>query len=115
MAWTPKEATDEIRAIARSDRLVLSYKLHARERLAERDLIAGDVLFALKFGFVYNDPEPATRLGYNRYRVESKTPNSGSRTVGVVVIPDKKGCLLKIVTVMWIDDGATRAGSIIGE
>lgn len=115
MPWTPKEATNEIRAIARSNALTLSYKLHARERLSERGLIASDVLFALKFGDVREEPVPATRPGYNRYRVECKTPNSGARSIGVVVIPDKKGCLLKIVTVMWIDEIEAKAGSIIGE
>jgi hypothetical protein len=61
-------------------------------------------LYALKNGFVYEEPELSTRPGYFRYAVESKTPNSGSRRVRVIVIPDKKGCLLKIVTVMWVDE-----------
>ena len=112
--WSPRDATDRIRAIARCRDLDLSYKLHARERLGERGLIISDVLYVLKFGFVYDPPEPATRQGYHRYLVRSKSPNSGGRDLGVVVIPDQKGRLLKIVTVMWIDEPHTRSGTIIG-
>lgn len=112
--WEPGHATDEIRAIARSPRLNLSYKLHARDRLAERGIIVSDVLHALKFGFVYERPIPATRAGYFRYRIECRTPNSGGRPIGVVVIPAKVGCLIKVISVMWIDEFERRAGSIIG-
>ena len=112
--WSPRDATDRIRAIAQCNDLNLSYKLHAQERLKQRGLIVSDVLYLLKNGFVHAEATPATRPGYNRYVVESKTPNSGGRTVGVVVIPDQKGKLLKIVTVMWMDEAETRAGSIIG-
>lgn len=102
-AWTPAQATEAIREIARQERLNLSYTQHAKDRLAERNLVISDVLHVLKNGFVYADPEPATRHSYNRYKMEAKTPNSNARTVGVVVIPDKSGCMLKVVTVMWID------------
>lgn len=113
--WTPGIATEKIRAIANDPRLTIAYKLHANERLDERNLIVSDVLFALKNGFVYQEPIPATRDGFYRYRVESQTPNSGSRSIGVVVIPNHTGCYLKIVTVMWIDEFERRDGSIIGE
>ncbi|WP_100002201.1 DUF4258 domain-containing protein [Phyllobacterium zundukense] len=112
--WNPGRATDEIRAIAKDRKLVLSYKLHAGERLAERNLIMSDVLYALRNGFVYQQPIPATRAGHFRYRVECRTPNSGSRAIGVVVIPAKTGCLIKIISVMWIDEYERIAGSIIG-
>lgn len=112
--WGPGRATIEIRSIARSARLNITYKLHARERLAERDLIISDVLHALKFGNVYQASIAATRPGHFRYRVECRTPNSGSRSIGVVVIPAKTGCLIKIVSVMWIDEFERIAGSIIG-
>lgn len=112
--WDAGSATIEIRSIARNPKLNLTYKLHARERLSERGLILSDVLHALKFGNVYQTPIPATRPGHFRYRVECKTPNSGSRSIGVVVIPAKTGCLIKIVTVMWVDEFERVAGSIIG-
>ena len=113
--WTPGEATNEIRAIARSKSLNVSYRLHAKERLKERNIIVSDVLYALRNGFVYNEAIPATRAGMFRYRIECKTPNSNSRPIGVVVIPAKVGCLLKIVSVMWIDEYERVAGTFIGE
>ena len=102
--WEPAVATEQIRAIANDKRLTVSYKLHAKERMAERNLILSDVLYALKNGFVYNRPVPATRPDLFRYRIDCRTPNSGSRSIGVVVIPSKAGCLLKIVSVMWVDE-----------
>lgn len=113
--WEPAAATDKIRQIARSSSLTLTYKLHARDRLSERGLIISDILYALKNGFVYEKAVPATRAGYFRYRVECRTPNSGSRPIGVVVIPENQGCFLKVITVMWIDEFERVAGSIIGE
>ena len=113
--WSGKEATDEIRKIARSKHLSVSYKTHARERLAERNLIMSDILYVLKNGFVYENPAPSTRQGYNKYQMESRSPNSGSRAVRVIVIPDKKSCSLKIISVMWVDEKESRSGTIIGE
>lgn len=113
--WPAKVATDEIRAIARSGNLTISYKLHASERLYERALIMSDVLYVLKNGFIYEEPIPATRPGYQKYAVVSRAPNGGSREIRVVVIPDKKSCTLKIITVMWVDEKETRSGTVVGE
>lgn len=114
-AWSPREATSEIRSIAQSKNLTISYKRHAVERLDERSLIISDVLYVLKHGFVYLEPTPATRAGFNKYAMENKSPNGGSREVRVVVIPDKKSCFLKIISVMWVDEKETVTGSIVGE
>lgn len=111
--WSPARATDRIRAMARKRELSLAYKLHARERLSERDIISSDVLYVLKHGFVLIDPESATRPGFYKYAIESKTPNSNSRDIRLVVIPDEKRCLIKLVSIMWVDEPATRAGTII--
>ncbi|WP_446737899.1 DUF4258 domain-containing protein [Rhizobium sp. CFBP 13726] len=81
----------------------MTYKRHATERLGERNLVVSDVLYALKNGFVYIDAEAATRPGYFKYRMECRTPNSGSRSIGVIVIPEHSGYCLKVITVMWID------------
>ena len=113
--WSGKEATDEIRKITKSKRLSVSYKLHAKERLDERSLIMSDILYVLKNGFVYENPAPSTRQGYNKYQMESRSPNSGSRAVRVIVIPDKKSCELKIISVMWVDEKESRSGTMIGE
>ncbi len=111
--WDTKTATEKIRQMAASERLGLFYKLHAKERLAERNLIMSDILFVLKNGFVHDKPIAATRKGYNKYSVECRSPNSGGREVRVVVIPDFKTCKIKIVTVMWVDEVSTRAGTIV--
>ena len=113
-SWSLAEATRTIRSMARNPRLNLTYKLHARERLDERGIIISDVLHALKYGDVFDAPIPATRPGLYWYRMDCKTPNSGSRSIGVVVIPSMRDCSFKIITVMWVDEYARVAGSIIG-
>ena len=101
--WTPAKATKEINACAKSDILTLSWKHHAKDQMRDRGIIMGDVLHVLRRGFVYGPPRNATRLGYHKYIVETTTPNSDGRAVGVVVIPDG-ACELKIITVMWRDE-----------
>jgi Domain of unknown function (DUF4258) len=84
---------------------LFSYTKHARERMVERGLIVSDVLFALKFGYVYEDSkEESTMPGYYKYRIESSTPNSGTRTLRIVAVPDNKSCQIKIITIMWRDE-----------
>ena len=92
--WSPKTATREITKIATSKKMTISYCLHAKERLAERNIIISDVLHVLRYGIVQQDPQPSTREAFNKYLVESKSPNSENRTIGVVVIPDSKACFL---------------------
>lgn len=101
--WSTGKATQEINRCAKSATLDLSWARHFKDRLRERDLIMGDALHVLKFGFVLDEPIPATREGFFRYRIEATTPNSGGRTVAVVVIPDGS-CDLKMITVMWKDE-----------
>lgn len=114
-AWTEARATNEIKKIAESDDFDLWITKHASERMTERNLIMGDVLYVLKNGFVKSPPRASTQNGYFKYLVESTTPNSDIREVGVVVVPDKAECGIKVVTVMWRDEKATRAGSVLGE
>jgi len=102
--WPARTATERIRQIARHIDFNLAYTKHASNRMAERGLLMGDVRYVLKNGFVYEDPEPARPGGYYKYRMEAQTPNSGSRSVRVVVIPDEKTKTCKIVTVMWVDE-----------
>jgi len=102
--WTPADATEYIRKIAVSDDLTLIPTRHALDQMAERNLYTGDVLYILKQGFVLDDGDESTRRGFYKYKMESRSPNSGSRTVRVVAIPDAERCQLKIVTVMWVDD-----------
>ncbi len=100
--WKPSDATDEIRRIASNPHLSITYKIHAKDRMKERSLVISDVLYALKNGFVYDDAVPATRPNHYKYRMECRTPNSGNRAIGLIVIPAES--FLKIITVMWIDE-----------
>jgi len=102
--WSNREATEKIRAYARNPGLKLSYKEHAKEQLLERGLIMGDVLHVLRMGFVLTPPRPSTDPELFRYRVESKSPNSHGRSIGVVVIPSVCRPSMKVVTVMWVDE-----------
>lgn len=102
--WKPARATEETRKLARDEKLQITYSVHARQRLIERDLTTGDALYVLKHGFVYEDPECASREGLYKYRVESRSPNSGSRTLRVVVIPDPSSLWIKVVTIMFLDE-----------
>jgi len=112
--WNKKDATNEIRNIARSKKLTYSYTKHAKERMLERSLFNGDILYVLRNGFIHLDPIPSTRENYNKYAMECPCPNSRRRAVRVIVIPDKQTCFLKAVSVMWVDEKMTRAGTIIG-
>ena len=100
--WSPTDATRMIREVAKSDELDIIATRHAREQMLERSLIMGDVLYVLKHGFVYDEPQNSTRAGCYKYAIQSRSPNSGSRTVRVIAIPaDRRS--IKIVTVMWVD------------
>jgi hypothetical protein len=72
--------------------------------MALRDLTIGDIRHVLKFGYVYSDPVQADIPGYYRYAIEGTTPNSGGRTVRVVVIPGINNGDLKLVTAMFRDE-----------
>lgn len=103
----PAKATELIRANA-GPHLELRWTKHAKEQMANRELLMGDVLHVLKHGFVFEEGQPATQAGCFKYKMESTTPNSGGRTVRVVLIPSSSNAI-KIVTVMWRDE-TTRAG-----
>jgi hypothetical protein len=101
--WNPAQATERIRSIANGN-LCLSYKEHAKDQLEHRNLIMGDLTFLLKNGFVYEAAEEATRAPFWKYQIQCTTPNSKSREVRAVVIPDWKRKEIKVVTVMWADE-----------
>lgn len=99
--------------MAKQRKLSLVYKIHAMQREGERDLYVPDVLYVLRHGFVHEVGIPATRPQFYKYVIEGITPNSGGRSIGLVVIPDERNCIIKVVTVMWIDETSTRSGSIL--
>jgi hypothetical protein len=99
---SPAKATSEIRGKCGPE-LSLYLTGHAKDQMADRGLIMGDVLHVLKHGFVYESPEPSTREGCFKYKMECVTPNSNGRTLRVVLIPSQRSDV-KIVTVMWVDE-----------
>jgi hypothetical protein len=102
--WTPPQATERIRSIRLDDDFSISVTRHAKDQMADRDLILSDVLYLLKNGFVFEKADPSTIPHFFKYQIEGKTPNSGSRDVRSVVIPDWRTKEIKIVTVMWKDE-----------
>lgn len=102
--WMPADATRLINEIAKNRTCDLAFTRHAKERMSERGLIMSDLLFVLKNGFVYGEAQESTIDGFFKYQVEGQSPNSGSRVLKVVTIPDYKSCGLKIVTFMWRDE-----------
>lgn len=101
--WNQADATDIIRQLAKSPNLQVTYTTHAKDQMRERDLIVSDVLYVLKNGFVLEPEQESTQPGFFKYLPQSRSPNSGNRTVRVVVVPDPERCWMKIVTVMWVD------------
>jgi hypothetical protein len=101
--WRPADATSNINAIARGN-VQLTYKEHAVMRLKERALTTGDALHVMKNGFVYESAQESTRKGCYKYSIECTTPNSNQRSLRVVVIPGIDPRILKIITVMWVDE-----------
>lgn len=113
--WNNRDATITIREISKSDDFDLWVTDHALQRMHERGLIMGDLLYVLRNGSNHLDCVPSTQAELYKYIMQTETPNSEGREVGVVCIPDQLKVGVKIVTVMWIDERATVAGSIIGE
>lgn len=96
--WSQKDATDNIRAIAAHKSLSLTYTLHAKEQMAERDLIIGDINYVLKHGFVHTDAQPSTREHFYKYRIECRSPNSNNRMVRIFVIPCARASFRQVGT-----------------
>ena len=101
----PAEATKKINALAENPFLDLSKSPHAESRMAERNIISGDLLCLMRTGFIYDAAEPASREELWKYKIEGKTPNSESRVIIAIIIPDFKLKHIKIVTCYWKDKG----------
>jgi hypothetical protein len=85
----PGRATEFIRKKASASDLTVRWTEHANMQLHARELIMGDVLHVLNNGFVFEQGVPATQAGCYKYKIECTTPNSGGRTIKVVLIPSK--------------------------
>ena len=108
--WPPGQATERVRHLATQEFDFYLTK-HARDQLRQRQLFSGDVLHVLKRGHIYDEAQKSTRPGFYKYKMESSTPSSNSRTLRVIVIPSAAEMILKIVTVMWRDEDATFGGT----
>ncbi len=71
--------------------------------MAERGIIVSDIKCVLETGRIDEEPAESTRPGYYKYKICGKSPNSGSREICLVVIPDPGRPAIKMVTVMWRD------------
>ncbi len=105
---SPAAATEHIRRIAQADDFTLTLSDHAKDRMDERSITSLDIMYVLKSGFIYDEPEDATRLGYFKYKMLNRTPNSNGREVEIVVIPSMHGPKAKVATVMWGDEPTVR-------
>lgn len=99
---TPAQATRHIREKLKSGHVDLDFTSHVKTRLEQRGLIMSDVLHVLKHGTVYEEAEPTTRDSFFKYKIECTTPNSGGRSIRLVVIPSPSS-YIKVVTIMWVD------------
>jgi uncharacterized protein DUF4258 len=102
--WSAADATNAIRSLARHASLTITLTQHAKDQMLDRDLIVSDVLYVLKHGFVFESAQSSTQKGLFKYLQQGRSPNSGNRTVRVVVIPDPASSWMKVVTVMWVDE-----------
>jgi len=101
--WKASDATSIINRIAKNPLCEFSYTLHARDRMDERNLIVSDLLYVLRNGYVYDEPETSSIDGFYKYCVEGQSPNSGARYLRVIAVPDPNECQIKAITIMWRD------------
>jgi len=97
------EATKRIHDYAHNpDNVELAF--HTRQRMDERGITLFDVLHILANGHILSEPEEADEPGHYKYMMCSRTPNSGSRTMCVIVIPSLRRPALKVITAMWREE-----------
>lgn len=102
--WNPADATKYINLLAKRGVAVLHYTKHCKERMAERGIIVRDILYVLKIGFVYEEPESASRDGFYKYKIEGDSLSSENRVLRIIAIVDERKEEIKIVTAMFVDE-----------
>lgn len=102
--WSPADATACINLLAKRGIAGLHYTDHCKERMEQRGIVIRDILYVLKTGFVYEDPEAASREGFYKYKVEGDSLSCEGRTLRIIAIVDERKEEIKIVTVMFIDE-----------
>ena len=103
--WGIAEAERRIHGYAarENDEFELAYTRHAAQRMAKRGIFVSDLMFILAKGHIVEEPTESTQPGYCKYKICGKSPNSGTREICLVVIPDPGRLAAKVVTVMWRD------------
>ena len=101
--WKTSDATSIINRIAKNPLCEFSYTKHVRDRMSERNLIISDILYVLRTGYVYEEPEESSIDGFYKYQIEGQSPNSGARYLRVIAVPDPNECQIKVITIMWRD------------
>ena len=84
---------------------------HYSENLAERSLNTSDVLYLLRDPVIEDDPEWCDEHQRFKYKVTGYTPTSDSRRVTIVIAPYFEDNVLVFVTVFWVDEKQSCAGS----
>lgn len=100
---SPATATERIHQYAWGKGFGIALTKHATERMQERGLTTTDIIHVLKYGFVYELPEPTAQHGLFKCKMEGTTPNSNGRFLCVITVPSPLCADVKIVTVMWQD------------
>lgn len=111
-ALAGEAAAREINKLAQHPLMGLLLTEYVKDQMYARSLIMSDILHALRHGDVSNPARAASRRGFFKYRVDCLTPNSDMRRIGVVCIPDFLGKKIKIIDVSWIDETASRTGTL---
>jgi len=101
--WPPAVATRAINSLSAHPGMRFVMKSHALKRKDLRGLTTSDVLYVLKYGFVFKEHQSSSREGFYKYLIEGRSPNTGTRSIRVCLIPDEKNLGVKVLTVMWVD------------
>jgi hypothetical protein len=101
--WSATDATKIITGLAR-DVFDLQLTQHARERMADRDIVIADLLHVLKTGSVHKPGEAREPYSTYCYTIEGSVPTQNSLKLRIVVRPNVnvERKFIKVVTTMWI-------------
>lgn len=93
-------------------RTEVRFSRHALENMEKRDIYTPEVIDAGRNGRITKPPEILDSEYKIKYHLASYTRHSENREVGVVLEADFKARIITIISVMWIDDKKSRAGTI---
>jgi hypothetical protein len=100
----PAAAQGWFRHIAGTKALRLAYTLHARRRLTERGIGVEGIVRLLREGRVPRKPSRVDGLGRSKYTIEGPVSEDSPRVMRIVVIAAPRSPMVRVVTVMWVDE-----------